>query len=83
MVLFHGFIGYNKLMSKKEQKMDRVKLNHEVGSVYISADRRKNRADKLTWDGSDFDHNFMGELIGSVISVLGIFFLSFALVMVL
>jgi len=60
---------------------ERRKLNHEVGSVYI--DRRKHRADKLTWDGSDFDHNFMGELFSAVFGVLGIFFLSFALVMVL
>mgnify|MGYP001344906321 len=70
-------------MSKKEYKMNRVKLNHEVGSVYISADRRKRRADKLIWEGSDFDHNFMGELFNAVLGVLGIFFLSFAFIMVL
>lgn len=63
--------------------MNRVKLNHEVGSVYISVDRRKRRADKLTWAGSDFDHNFMGELFNAVVGVLGIFFLSFALILVL
>jgi hypothetical protein len=53
--------------------MDRVKLNHEVGSVYT----------KRVYAGEDFDTVYMGEIIGSVASVLGIFALCFALVLVI
>jgi len=54
--------------------MNRVKLNHEVGSIYTPPNN---------WDGEDFDHNFMSELVGAVVSVLGLFFLCFSLVVVL
>jgi len=54
--------------------MNRVKLNHEVGSIYTPPNN---------WDGEDFDHNFMSELVGTVVSVLGLFFLCFSLVVVL
>jgi len=53
---------------------------HAVGSIYIPQDRRKPR-ETPQFDGMDYDRKFMGELIGTVTSILGIFALMFSLVL--
>ena len=52
--------------------MDRVKLNHEVGSVYIPQDRRK-RAEDPRWSEQNFDETFMQGVVGSFIGSMVIF----------
>ena len=53
---------------------------HEVGGVYIPFDRRRR---EFNFAGDDFDQNFMSGLISTATAVLGIFGLTFVLVMIL
>jgi len=59
--------------------MERRKLNHEVGSVYIPEDRRRkmsfNHAD------SDFDETFMQGVFGSFLGSMVIFGTFLAIIM--
>jgi len=52
--------------------MDRVKLNHEVGSVYIPKDRRK-PVENPMFAEQNFDETFMQGVIGSFIGSMVIF----------
>tara|TARA_R110002126_G_scaffold93949_2_gene222292 strand:+ start:9762 stop:9947 length:186 start_codon:yes stop_codon:yes gene_type:complete len=61
--------------------MDRVKLNHEVGSVYIPLDRRRKAEHRF--EGAEFDETFMQGVIGSFIGSMVIFGTLFAIVVIL
>jgi len=51
---------------------ERVKLNHEVGSVYLPKDRRK-RIENPMFADQNFDETFMQGVIGSFIGSMVIF----------
>ena len=53
-------------------KMERTKLNHEVGSIYIPKDRRK-RVENSMFAEQNFDETFMRGVIGSFIGSMIIF----------
>ena len=61
--------------------MDRVKLNHEVGSVYIPEDRR--RKNHINFAEGNFDETFMQGVIGSFIGSMVIFGVLFTIILVL
>jgi len=61
--------------------MERRKLNHEVGSVYIPEDRRRKM--KTIHAGSDFDETFMQGVIGSFIGSMVIFGVFFIIILTL
>jgi hypothetical protein len=52
--------------------MERTKLNHEVGSIYIPKDRRK-RVENSMFAEQNFDETFMQGVIGSFIGSMIIF----------
>jgi hypothetical protein len=52
--------------------MERTKLNHEVGSIYIPKDRRKPVVNPMFAD-QNFDETFMQGVIGSFIASMLIF----------
>jgi len=58
--------------------MERRKLNHEVGSVYIPEDRR--RKVKIIHADSDFDETFMQGVFGSFLGSMVIFGTFFAII---
>jgi hypothetical protein len=59
--------------------MDRIKLNHEVGSIYVPKDRRKPIENPMFAE-QNFDETFMQGIIGSFIGSMVIFGTLFALV---
>ena len=61
--------------------MERAKLNHEVGSVYIPEDRRRKAA--VRFDGDNFDETFMEGVIGSCLGSMVIFGVLIAIVLYL
>lgn len=58
--------------------MERRKLNHEVGSVYIPEDRR--RKVKIIHADNDFDETFMQGVFGSFLGSMVIFGIFFAII---
>ena len=62
----------------KEIVMERRKLSHEVGSVYIPEDRRR----KMTFSHAenDFDETFMQGVLGSFVGSMLIFGTFFAII---
>ena len=60
--------------------MDRIKLNHEVGSVYVPKDRRK-RVENSMFAEQNFDETFMQGVIGSFIGSMIIFGTLFAIIL--
>jgi len=59
--------------------MDRTKLNHEVGSVYVPEDRRRKAA--VRFEGDNFDETFMEGVIGSCLGSMAIFGVLIAIVL--
>ena len=59
--------------------MERRKLSHEVGSVYVSEDRRR----KMSFNHAenDFDETFMQGVLGSFVGSMMIFGTFFAIIM--
>ena len=61
--------------------VERKKLNHEVGSVYIPRDRRRKK--HINFAEENFDETFMQGVIGSFIGSMVIFGVLFTIILVL